>query len=303
MLGDLGNRPATKLSPRFAQAREPRIAAAMDGLLRHVRDLIVELDLSQEDFRTVLRFLTRVGECCDERRQEWVLLADALGITGCVSEHEAALPAGTTPATLTGPFYRADAPRLDSGQSISLDGAGEPLHVRLQVVDLCGVPVRDAAVEIWHANAQGRYENQDPDRQPEHNLRGVFATDPAGAVAFETIRPAGYLIPSDGPVADLLRELGVGLRRPAHIQVRVSAPGIRTLVTHLFDRSDPAVGDDPLDAVRPELLVDIEPTGDTRGWRLEHRLVVARHAGAHAAANDETNRSLQNGKETSDGTA
>ena len=77
----------------------------------------------------------------------------------------------------SGPFYRADVPEMEAGANISQDDRGVPLGVRGTVLDLDGAPLAGALVEVWQANAEGRYENQEPDRQPENNLRGRFRTD------------------------------------------------------------------------------------------------------------------------------
>ena len=144
-------------------------------------------------------------------------------------------------------FYRAAAPRYPAGATISLDGLGEPLLVSGRVADLDGQPIPGATVETWQANAEGHYENQQPDRQPDFNLRGVFVADARGSFNYRTIRPAGYAVPDDGPVGQLLHSIGYPLRRPAHLQFMISAPGFETLTTHVYDRSNPQVAEDALD--------------------------------------------------------
>jgi hydroxyquinol 1,2-dioxygenase len=130
------------------------------------------------------------------------------------------------------------------------------LLVQGQVLGLDRTPLGGAEVEVWHANAAGRYENQDPDNQPEHNLRGRFLTDAEGRFQFHTIRPGGYSLPDDGPVGRLARRLGLSLDRPAHIHFAVSAPAHRRLVTAIFDGADPAITRDALFAVKPALIGD-----------------------------------------------
>ena len=77
-----------------------------------------------------------------------------------------------------------------------------------------------------------------------------------------TVRPHGYRIPDDGPVGRLLRLLGLPTQRPAHLQFRISASSHQTLITHVFDRSDPAIAADPLFAVDPALLAEFTPQAD-----------------------------------------
>lgn len=137
-----------------------------------------------------------------------------------------------------------------------------------------GAPIPGAEVEVWHANARERYENQDPDEQPEHNLRGRFTADAAGRVAFRTIRPRGYRLPDEGPVGRLAQALGLSLDRPAHIHIATAAPGFRPLTTAIFDRADPMIGQDALYSVKPELLGDFRALPG--GLQLDAVLVLSR---------------------------
>ncbi|MDF1709065.1 MAG: dioxygenase [Paracoccaceae bacterium] len=270
----LEERPAVAFASRVAGAPDRRLAMALSGLVEHMENLVTTLDLTRDDLRAILAFLTDVGEACSEQRQEWVLLADTLGLSSIVENQVSRRPAGATPNTLPGPFYRADAPARADGDSISFDGRGVPLHFAAEVTDLDGDPVAGARLEVWQANGDGLYENQDPDRQPEFNLRGVFRTDGTGRVSIRSVRPAGYAVPADGPVGQLARRLGLGLRRPAHMHFRITAAGFQTLTTHVFDAADPDIGRDPLFAVHPALLATFVPNGD--GVRAAYRFVLAR---------------------------
>jgi hydroxyquinol 1,2-dioxygenase len=243
---------------RFA-ARDEATVRLISAVVTHVHDLIKEFRPSPDQWRKVLDFLTEVGHASDERRQEWALLSDLLGASALVEEINSRRPKGATPNTIRGPFYRADTPDRPSGSSISLDGLGEPLLVEGRVEDLDGQPVPNAEVTTWQANAQGFYENQQPDHQPEFNLRGRFRTDSEGRFFYRTIRPAGYSVPHDGPVGRLLADAGYPLHRPAHLQFLVRAPGFETITTHIYDDSDPRLSEDALFGVRPELVRSFAP--------------------------------------------
>lgn len=259
-----------RLCAAGAEARAPAVMAA----IRHLHRLVDEVLPTPEMLREALEFLTEVGHRADHRRQEWVLLADVLGVSTRVEELAHPCPAGATPATLPGPFYRPDAPEMPLGACLSLDGRGEPLEVRGRVRVLGAGPAAGAIVEVWHANGEGRYENQEPDLQPEFNLRGRFRADAEGRFWFRTIRPRGYRLPEDGPVGRLMNGLGLPLERPAHLHFRVAAAGCRTLVTSVFDRDDPAIGRDALFGVKPELLAAFQPAPGG-GWAVEVELVLA----------------------------
>jgi hydroxyquinol 1,2-dioxygenase len=268
---------AGEFSWRLSAHGPSRLAAAAQAAVNGLHALVVELRPSGEEFRQAIDFLTEVGHYADARRQEWVLLADVLGVSSLIEDQNSPRPAGATPNTLAGPFYRADAPEIPAGGNISRDHKGDPLEVTGRVVALDGGGVGGAAVEVWHANAEGLYENQEPDRQPEFNLRGRLRTDAEGRFRFQTVKPKGYALPSDGPVGQLMSALGLGLERPAHIHFKVSAPGFEKLTTHVFDRSDPAIGQDAIFGVKPELLGEFRAlplNGGKRRHSLDLQLVL-----------------------------
>lgn len=235
-------------------------ARLLSAVVCHVHELIKEFRPSQEQWRKVLDFLTEVGHASDERRQEWVLFSDLVGASALVEEINSRRPSGATPNTIRGPFFRTDTPERALGSSISLDGAGLPLLVEGRVEDLDGLPVTTAEIITWQANAEGYYENQQPDLQPEFNLRGLFRPDQDGKFHYRTVRPAGYGVPGDGPVGRLFAQAGYPLHRPAHLHFVVRAPGFETITTHIYDAADPRLGEDALFGVRPELVHSFEQT-------------------------------------------
>lgn len=268
---------AKEFSRRLAAADQSRLTAAARTIVDGLHTLVAELQPTGEEFRLVIDFLTEVGHYADARRQEWVLFVDVLGVSSLIEDQNSPRPVGATPNTVAGPFYRADAPEMPLGANISRDAKGEPLEVSGRVVALDGAGIGGAIVEVWHANAEGLYENQEPDRQPEFNLRGRFRADPQGRFHFLTVKPKGYALPSDGPVGQLMSTLGLGLERPAHIHFRVSAEGFETLTTHIFDQLDPAIGRDAIFGVKPELLAEFRAlplNGKKRQHALELDLVL-----------------------------
>lgn len=253
-LARLAGQPASRLGESLGQ-----VAAALHGLAGRLAPSAAEL-------RAVVEFLTEVGHATDAQRQEWVLLADVLGLTAAI---EPATPPGATPRTGAGPFYRPDAPELALGADICRDGKGTPLAVRGRVLSLDGAALPGALVEVWQANAEGKYENQEPDRQPEHNLRGRFRADAQGRFWFRSVMPAGYALPGDGPVGSLMARVGLGLMRPAHLHFRVTAEGHDRLTTQIFDRADPAIDQDALFGVRPGLLADFQAAPGPRALSID----------------------------------
>lgn len=272
--GSDGQRVAAELRRRLAEIAPGRLGDAVRLITEHAFDILATLRPTPDELEAVVQFLTDVGYATDARRQEWVLLADVFGLSdGVISCDDASRP-GVTPSTLPGPFYRPDAPLMALGADICRNGEGQPLLVTGRVNGPTGEPLAGAEVAVWHANAQGRYENQDPDNQPEHNLRGRFRTDAEGRFHFRSIRPGGYALPDDGPVGQLARRIGLSLDRPAHIHFAVTAPGYRRLVTAIFDGSDPAIDRDALFSVKPGLVGDFRPGAGA--FNLDVALVLER---------------------------
>jgi protocatechuate 3,4-dioxygenase beta subunit len=271
-------RPAEELAARLGTGSGHAGAVALAAAVRHLHALVDELRPSPDDLRHVLEFLTETGHATDDRRQEWVLLCDVLGISTHVEDLNCRRPASATPNTLAGPFYRPDAPMVAPGGTICRDGRGAELEIRGRLADTAGCPVAGAMVEIWQANGEGLYENQQPDLQPDFNLRGRLPAGADGRFVVRSVRPGGYRLPEDGPVGRLLNGLGYRLERPAHIHFRVAAPGFQTLVTHVFDDADPAIGRDALFGVKPALLGRFVPAEGPAGlaWSLDVDFILAR---------------------------
>jgi len=267
---------AQLVAERLDKHAEGHLPAFMVPFIEHLHKLIRETRPTHADWRRTVEFLTEVGHASDGRRQEWVLLSDLLGVTALIEEINTRRPKGATPNTVRGPFYRADAPRLPLDANISLDGAGQPVAVNCRVLDLDGEPIAGATIETWQANGEGFYENQQPDQQPEFNLRGVFTADTKGNIRYRTVRPGGYTVPCDGPVGQMLGGLGFSLRRPAHLHFMIKADGFETISTHVYDGSDPHLGQDALFGVKEELIGEFKPSEKGEGSTLDFTFVMVR---------------------------
>jgi catechol 1,2-dioxygenase len=237
----------------FAQAPDARLAELMQAAVRHLHAFVEEVGLTREEWTAGIEFLTSVGQRCDEVRQEFILLSDTLGVSMLLEMINADPAPGASEPTVLGPFYVEGAPARSFGDSIVDDPAtgGEPLVLSGTVKDLAGRPVSDAVVEVWQVQPNGLYDiEEDPGKR---NLRAVFRTGADGAYKFVTVRPTDYTIPDDGPVGAMLRASGRKAWRPAHLHLRVTAPGYKRLVTHVFDQASPWLEHDAVFGVRPSL--------------------------------------------------
>ena len=239
----------------MANTPNPRLKQVMTSLIIHLHTFIREVELSQEEWALGIQFLTRVGQICDEKRQEFILLSDITGTSMLVDAINHRLSEGATESTVFGPFYREGAPELPMGATISQDGRGEPAVVTGQVRSTNGTPIAGALLDVWETDENGLYEQQDPE-QPDMNLRGKFRTDHEGRYFFVGIKPVSYAIPDDGPIGQLLRALSRHPFRPAHIHLLVSADGFMSVTTHLFVKGDPYLDSDAVFGTKDSLVVD-----------------------------------------------
>jgi hydroxyquinol 1,2-dioxygenase len=253
---------AEVVAASFAGTPDPRLRELLTGLVRHLHAFVRETGLTQAEWAAAVQFLTEVGRRCDANRQEMILLSDVLGISMLVETVNNRTGGTVTESTVLGPFHMVDSPARELGDTIALDGRGEPCLVTGTVAGDDGTALPGAQVDVWQASADGYYDVQQPGIQPERNLRGLFTTDDAGRFRFRTVVPRYYPIPDDGPVGELLRATGRHPYRPAHIHFLVSAPGRRPVTTHLFVADSPYLDSDAVFGVKESLVRPFETVDD-----------------------------------------
>lgn len=240
---------------RLAGAEDPRLRQVAQSLVKHLHAFVRDVEPSFEEWQTAINFLTRIGDMCDGKRQEFILLSDTLGVSMLVDAINHRMPEGATPTTVLGPFYVESAPELPLGAEVARAMKGEALHVSGCVSTAGGAPIAGAIVDIWHSDEDGYYDVQRTD-QPDANLRARFRTDSEGRFHFWTLTPTSYPVPDDGPVGELLRATGRHPMRPAHVHFMIAAPGHETLVTHVFVAGDPYLDSDAVFGVKQELVAE-----------------------------------------------
>ncbi|OBJ83287.1 intradiol ring-cleavage dioxygenase [Mycobacterium sp. 1245852.3] len=247
-------RSAQVVTASFANTPDERLKELLATLVQHLHAFVKEVQLTEDEWAAAIDFLTRTGQKCDPVRQEFVLLSDVLGVSMLVETINHRTQGVSTESTVLGPFHMVESPPRELGDNIALDGKGEPCLVTGEVAGPHGEPVPGALVDVWQANAEGFYDVQQPDVQPEHNLRGLFRADEDGRFWFRTIVPRYYPIPVDGPVGTLLGATGRHPNRPAHVHFIVTAQGYRPVTTHLFVDDSPYLHSDAVFGVKDSLI-------------------------------------------------
>jgi hydroxyquinol 1,2-dioxygenase len=238
---------------RIVNTADPRLKQIMTSLIRHLHDFAREVELTEKEWFAGIQFLTDTGRMTDEKRQEFILLSDALGLSMLVIAQNNRKPKGCTEATVFGPFHAAGAPHFALGDDIANGAVGEPCYVRATVKGLDGTPIANAVVEVWQADADGFYDMQYKGNDA-HRARGVLRSDQDGQVYFKSVLAEAYPIPSDGPVGRMLGATARHPWRPAHIHFMIEAPGYERLVTHVFRDHDKYLDSDAVFGVRSSLI-------------------------------------------------
>jgi len=239
---------------RLGKVSDPRFKQLMTSLVKHLHAFARENKLTEEEWFEGIRFLTAVGQKCDDKRQEFILLSDILGLSMMVVALNHKTAPGATEATVLGPFFVHGAPEFEFGADMTKKATvpGEPTWVSGRVLSVEGKPIAGATIDVWQARGNGVYDIQDP--EAEFELRGRVASDAQGRYAFKTFKPAFYGVPTDGPVGKLLHAMERHPMRPAHMHAIVAAPGYQQVITHVFVEGDPYLDSDAVFAVKNSLV-------------------------------------------------
>jgi protocatechuate 3,4-dioxygenase beta subunit len=258
---------------RMDKCDNPRLKQIMAATVRHLHALAREVELTEAEWFQAIQFLTATGQKCDDKRQEFILLSDTLGLSMMVDAINHRKPGGETESTVLGPFFVAGAPDLELGANIAPHAkGGAPTLVSGKVTDGKGKPIAGALLDVWQAGPDGFYDVQKPDSGLD--LRGRFRAGADGRYHFRTVKPVSYPVPTDGPVGKLLLALGRHPYRPAHLHFIVSAPGHEPLTTHLFVKGDGYLDSDAVFGVKDSLIVDFKPAAKPGEFTCEYDFVL-----------------------------
>src|SRR5262245_49805849 len=187
---------------RWGTAHDERTRELLTGLVQHLHDFAREVRLTEDEWMAAIQWLNRTGQISDEKREEFILASDVLGLSMLVVQMNHRFDEAATPATVLGPFHIDGSPELDYAADMSEDLPGVPLYISGTVRSLDGTPIPKAVLDVWQADEDGAYEAQLV--VEEARLRAKYATREDGSYCIRTIAPKGYSIPMDGPVGDLI---------------------------------------------------------------------------------------------------
>ena len=227
--------------------------------------------------------MNRIGQATHDAHNEAILFSDAMGFSTLVCLlNNGQAGATETMSALLGPFWRMNSPRTENGGSIiRSETPGPALFGNCRVIDPQGRPLASVEVDVWQASPVGLYENQDP-TQTDMNLRGKFTTEADGRFWFRSVKPAGYPVPTDGPVGELLQAQRRNPYRPAHLHFLAFKPGYKTLVAQVFVDDDEHLESDVVFGVTRHLVGSFRlgegspPASDVSGpwYLLNHTFVM-----------------------------
>jgi hydroxyquinol 1,2-dioxygenase len=277
---------------RWKDIPDPRLRQIMQSLIKHLHGFVRDIEPTQAEWAVAIDWLTRTGQMCSQKRQEFILSSDVLGVSMLVDAINHRQPGGATPSTVEGPFHVPNAPPVANGGNMADGAPGIPCFVTGTVRGLDGQPVAGAVLDLWQTDGEGLYEDQRDTQGPY--MRGLYRSQPDGSYAIHTVAPIAYTIPMDGTVGDLMNRTNISHMRPAHIHFAISAPGYRGCVTHLFQKGDEFIETDVVYGVKEPLIVEFvkkpagkAPTGETVAtpfYEVRFDFVLQKAAQALAAA-------------------
>ncbi|WGS19868.1 MULTISPECIES: dioxygenase [unclassified Bradyrhizobium] len=278
---------------RWKAVPDRRLRQIMQSMITHLHAFVREIEPTEEEWMAAIEWLTRTGKQSNDKRQEFILASDVVGVSMLVDCINNRLSGEATPTTVKGPFHVHDSPNLADGADIANGAPGEPCYIVGSVHGVCGAPIAGATLDIWQADGEGLYDAQRGSDEPW--MRGIFKSSNDGRFVVQTVLPVPYSIPMDGSVGEVMSRTEISPMRPSHIHFLIEAKGHHRLVTHLFKKSCPYIETDAVYGVKAPLIVEFRlmpagsttPTGKTANqpfWLLEYDFVLQPAEIASAAA-------------------
>jgi hydroxyquinol 1,2-dioxygenase len=276
---------------RWGNIPDPRLRQVMMAAIKHLHAFVREVEPTPQEWFAAIDWLTRIGKMCDDKRQEFILASDVMGVSMLVDALNNRAPGGATPSTVEGPFHIPHSDEFADGADMAKGAPGIPCFVTGTVRDLDGKGIGNAMLDLWQTDGEGLYEAQ---RDVDQYMRGIYHSRADGGYCVRTVAPIGYTIPMDGPVGELMQKTKISHMRPAHIHFAISAPGYKPVITHLFQRGCEFIDTDVVFGVKEPLITEFvkkesgtAPNGETLStpfYEVKYDFVLQKAASAQKAA-------------------
>jgi hypothetical protein len=146
---------------RLSDTPDARLKEVLTCVVQHLHAFAREVHLTEAELQAGIEFLTAVGNKCSASRQEFVLLADVLGLSTLTVAMNHDKPAGCTEATTSGPFYLPDAQPMASGADLAGDAPGQRRR-RWRCGSLMPMAATTCSTKTWVASARAACFPPDP---------------------------------------------------------------------------------------------------------------------------------------------
>jgi hydroxyquinol 1,2-dioxygenase len=280
---------------RWGSVPDPRLRKIMQSMITHLHAFVRDIEPTEQEWMAAIDWLTRTGKLSNDKRQEFILASDVVGVSMLIDCINHRLSGEATPTTVTGPFHVHDSPSLPDGADMARGAPGEFCYVSGSVRSVAGRPIAGATLDIWQADGDGHYDAQHGGDEPW--MRGIFKSDANGDFVVQTVLPVPYSIPMDGSVGEIMARTDISPMRPSHIHFLIDAPGYHQLITHVFKQSCPYIATDVVYGVKAPLIAAFKlmPAGSTtpsgaiahrQFWLLEYDFVLQPIAQAASAEAD-----------------
>jgi len=268
---------------RWKAVPDPRLSKIMQSMIKYLHAFVRDIEPTEQEWMAAIEWLTRTGKLSNNKRQEFILASDVVGVSMLVDCINHRLSSKATPTTVTGPFHVHDSPNLADGADMAKGAPGELCYVSGSVRNVEGRPITGATLDIWQADGDGHYDAQHGGE--EAWMRGVFKSDANGNFVVQTVLPVPYSIPMDGSVGEIMARTNISPMRPSHIHFLIDSPGYHRLITHVFKKSCPYIATDVVYGVKAPLIAAFKlmPAGSTtpmgaiadqQFWLLEYDFVL-----------------------------
>ena len=241
---------------RWKDIPDPRLRQIMQSLIKHLHGFVRDIEPTEAEWAVAIDWLTRTGQMCSQKRQEFILTSDVLGVSMLVDAINHRRPSGATPTTVEGPFH---VPERAADRRRRRHGGGRAGHSVLRhrhgAQTSTASRSRGAVLDLWQTDGEGLYEDQRESPRALYARRSI-ARSRTAPTSIRTVAPIGYTIPMDGTVGELMNRTNISHMRPAHIHFASRRRAITAASRTCSRRGDEYIETDVVYGVKEPLIVE-----------------------------------------------